>query len=254
MKYIKFLTLTASIALLSACQAVDGTLADLGVDQPVFESTAQIPPSEDLIGGGKCPRVRIVNELSALSEFTNMDRPREDQLISRAHVGTVDAACEYGPKSVTVDLQLAFESVLGPEARVTATDKPFFSYPFFVAVSEPGGEILAKEIFAAAMTFPPGQNRQTYTEKLRQIIPAPNQERGARYQVVVGFQLSEEQLKYNRRIIAQMEEARERAEKLERKNRKIIAPLTGGPAEAVPGAVDTQSLEAPASIMPPKKR
>lgn len=251
MKYYKYCMLALGAALLGSCQAVDGTLADLGVNEPVFESSAQIPESEALIGGGQCPRVKVVNELSALSEFTNMENPRENEMISRAHVAAVDSTCQYGPRSVTVDVQLAFESMLGPHGRVQSSDKPFFSYPFFIAVSEPNGEILAKEIFSASITFQPGENQQNYMEKLRQIIPVPNQARGGRYQVLVGFQLSDEQLRYNRGVIKGMKDA-ERS-----KSKSFLGPLkkkTDLQSSAILDAVDKEPLDGSPQILAPAKR
>ena len=122
------------------------------------------------------------------------------------------STCTYNDRSVTVDLKLAFDGNLGPKGRKTSKDKPFFSYPFFVAVTSPSGKILAKEIFAASMTYDAGQNEQIYFETLRQIIPTDNRSQGAGYKVMIGFQLAEKQLDYNRKIIEADRIAAEKAE------------------------------------------
>ncbi|MCK6418801.1 MAG: hypothetical protein L6Q57_07685 [Alphaproteobacteria bacterium] len=154
---------------------------------------------EDFVAGSDCPKVEAVPELAAYNEFRPVKNPFEDSLITSVNLTLVGAACTYNPKSVTMDLKLQFDGRLGPAQK--AENKEFFSIPFFVAVKEPGGNVLAKEVFAASLNYTPGSGRATYTENLRQIIPIANTARGPRYKVVVGFQLSPEQLAYNRAAI-----------------------------------------------------
>ena len=61
---------------------------------------------------------------------------------------------------------------------------------------------MAKEVFAVSMNFEPGETTRTHTEYLRQIIPIKSKETAFQYQVLVGFQLSPEQLAYNRAALA----------------------------------------------------
>ena len=98
-----------------------------------------------------------------------------------------------------------FAGTLGPQARAASGQKPFFSHPFFVAITSDNGDILAKEIFAASLTYPAGADSQTYTERLRQVIPIDNRDRGANYKVLVGFQLTPDQLAYNRKKLAEVQ-------------------------------------------------
>lgn len=241
-KFLPFLALAACAGLFSGCQVIDDTMADLGLDEPVFDSSRSIPPSEQLIEGGNCPAVKVADELSALSEFSSgefSNTPADQDLVSRVRVADLKSTCSYGPKSVTVDLAVTLEGTLGPAGRPVSGGKSYYSYPFFIAVSQPGGKILAKEVFAAPMTYPAGQMRQTYTEKLRQIIPVRNQGRGARYQVLVGFQLTDEQLAYNRRVIAQVLEAKRLEEEARRAQNPLLPSFMRGdtavpPVQAAP--------------------
>jgi len=152
-----------------------------------------------------CPAVDIVGELSSLSEFTNPQNPIEKNMISRVQISESSSLCEYTTKSVTVDLKLTFDGILGQQGRINSNDKPFFTYPFFIAVVSPSGKILAKEIFAASMTYDQGKDHQLYYESLRQIIPVKGKRNGARHKIMVGFQLSPEQLAYNRALLNQVQ-------------------------------------------------
>jgi hypothetical protein len=127
----------------------------------------------------------------------------ENRLITQVSIGLAGRACQYNLKSVTVDLKVNFDGRLG--AGSDPAQRAYFSLPFFVAVMEPGGNILAKEVFAATLAYPSGAQKQTYTENLRQIIPIANTARGPRYKVKIGFQLSPDQLKYNRAAIKRLQ-------------------------------------------------
>ena len=147
-----------------------------------------------------CPTVQIVDELSSLSEFTGSTRT-EPNLISRVNLNQVESSCAFIDGQIALDLRLAFEGALGPKAKKSSSDKPLFSYPFFVAVTNPSGVILAKEIFSASMTYERNEDSHTYFENMRQLIPISDRENAHRYKVMLGFQLSEEQLKYNRKYL-----------------------------------------------------
>ncbi len=202
MKELRFLALALCISLVSGCQAMDGLKQDISaLDLPSL--SLDNTPTAELTYEGTCPRVEAVEDLSSLSDFTDHERMSDANLISRAKIAKIDTSCSYDERAVTIDLKMVFTGLLGPNGRIRAGDKPYFSYPFFVAVASPGGEILAKEVFAASMTFPPGEDLQTYYENMRQIIPIESQDRGARYKILVGFQLNPDQLAFNRKYMKQ---------------------------------------------------
>ena len=60
-----------------------------------------------------------------------------------------------------------------------------------------GGE--ASEIFAIDLTFAGGQNFAAVVEELEQVIPLASPQDGRRYQVLLGFRLTRDQLQFNRR-------------------------------------------------------
>lgn len=200
MKFPKYLLLCLSAGTLAACQTADGFVADVaetfnvqGGSSPYAISDVEVAKSDN-----PCPRVRIVDELSSLSEFASPSNTSESNLISRVNLQQVESTCSFQKDQVSVDLKMAFESRLGEKAKVHATDQPFFSYPFFVAVTDPRGIIMAKEVFSASMTYLKGEQSHVYYENMRQLIPLEREENAKRHQILLGFQLNPAQLQYNR--------------------------------------------------------
>lgn len=203
MKSVRYLLLCAATLGLAACQTADGLVADVseafslnGGSSPYATSEVELAKSND-----PCPQVQIVDELSSFSEFDSPDATSEERLVSRVTLNQVESSCTIQGDQAIVDLKLAFLGSLGPKAKKNSNDKPFFSYPFFVAVTDPKGIIMAKEVFGASMTYERDEKTHDYFENLRQIIPVRTQDSAKRYKVLLGFQLDAKQLKYNRKYM-----------------------------------------------------
>ncbi len=210
--FIPATILATCLFTLSACETVEGIkndIADIDFSLDNFTTASSTEEEEhaEFLIDGNCPDVQIVQDLSRIYDFKNA---QPSNLASSAIMEEVQSTCAYGDRSVTVDLKLAINGSTGSN---TPQDKTFFSYPFFVAVTSDSGKILAKEIFAASMNYDAGQTAQTYHETLRQIIPADDRIQGSRYKVMVGFQLTEKQLAYNRQRMEEERLAAEQAEK-----------------------------------------
>ena len=208
MKHLRFFALSLCIVGLSACQTFDGVVKDFeSIKLPSIGNSTE-KSADELVYSGKCPSVEAVEELKSLSEFSDVSDQSDYNLVSSIKISNMQSACNYDERSVTIDLRMDFAGMLGPRG----TGSGSFSYPFFVAVTSANGDILAKEIFAAPITYGPGQTSQTYTEKMRQIIPIENRDRGSKYKILVGLQLTPDQLGYNRKKIAEAQLLREAEE------------------------------------------
>lgn len=186
------------ILFLPSCQPMEdlqGNIDDIQTGH--FEPDVQVQTSEKLLES-PCPPIEIVTDLSSISDFSDPLKMLQKNLISRVDMGNAQSTCQLSSNTATVDLKLAFKGVLGPKAKQKSSDKPFFSYPFFVAVTEPNGRIMAKEIFAASLSFGTDESEHAYYENLRQIIPIKSKKHAKRYKIMIGFQLSPEQLEFNR--------------------------------------------------------
>ncbi|MGB4056779.1 MAG: hypothetical protein WBK77_01705 [Alphaproteobacteria bacterium] len=243
--------LIACVLTLGACNTVDGLVEDVKFNDWFANSGRAASGSESLLADG-CPQTEIVAELGTLNEFTDNAKPGSKNLVSNAHIAKVDAKCAFSSQSVTLDLKLTIDGTLGPAGHKNA--KPSFTYPYFVAVTSPIGTILAKEVFTASLAYDAGMDNQTYTETMRQIIPIPNKDAAAKYKVLIGFQLTPEQLAYNRAVEAAEKAAAIEREKIQKAN--IAAAKKGAKQEAPSEAIivpDTITSGAPVNIAPTAK-
>jgi hypothetical protein len=114
-------------------------------------------------------------------------------VVSRGAVMDFRGSCQPDEAKVDVDFQLVLATERGP-----AFDGRDPTYQYFVAVTDREGQVLAKQVFEATMRFAEGQNRAGSVEELHQTIPLAQGRRPADYQVLVGFQLTPDQLAFNR--------------------------------------------------------
>jgi hypothetical protein len=140
-----------------------------------------------------CPRLGIVADTADLIRY----RPGgghdiTDQLFS-AQIGNVTGDCRVDKASANVDMKV---SIVGE--RGAALTAPQADVEYFVAVTGPGDQILAKETFRTRLDFA-GRNRTGVAEELAQRIPLPEGSDPGAYHILVGFQLTPEELADNRR-------------------------------------------------------
>lgn len=205
MKYAALLLMPLALLTLGGCNTIQTFGRDL-----TSSLNGQIPskqPHEILTAqgvhnsSGPCPTIQIIDELSSLSEFSPASSADPDNLVSQVSLSEVDSSCSLKSNVAMVDLKLAFQGRLGPKAKISSGDKPFFAYPFFLALTDLNGVVLAKEVFAASMTYERADNTHLYYEKLRQLIPVGSPDQAGQYKIMIGFQLDYDQLKYNRRTM-----------------------------------------------------
>lgn len=141
-----------------------------------------------------CPRVSILND--AARAVVYRDGPGRDliDVVHEGQIGEVGWSCKYSKTDVTVLAKIAFLAQRGP-----ASSQPEARLPFFVAVTDSGREILAKQVFQTVVAFPEGRSQAGVFEEIEEIIPLPDQTSGPEYEIIVGFQLTEEQLRHNRK-------------------------------------------------------
>ena len=74
-----------------------------------------------------------------------------------------------------------------------------FSFDYFVTILTPDGAVSAKEVFRTPVGFPSGVFRAGALESLTQTIPLESGADARGYSILIGFQLTEDQVEYNRR-------------------------------------------------------
>jgi len=143
-----------------------------------------------------CPPVRIDKAASTLTTFRpGGGRDLTDVALEAELVG-FQGACKYDDddSAVEVEVTLAFAASLGPGAQSRNQ-----TFQYFVAVPRYFPNPVGKKVFDAPLVFPDNTDRIRYVgEELRLRLPLDLGESGAAYPVYLGFQLTPEQLEYNR--------------------------------------------------------
>lgn len=173
----RLLALAALLLTLGACGSVD--------------KSKEPPP---------CPRVSILNDAAKMMRF----RPGQGRDITdvqlQAEVISYHGFCKYEPekKQMTVVLQIGIDAQLGPAAAGRNAD-----IAYFVAVPAFYPQPQAKQVMTVPLAFPENTNHVRYTdEELSVTIPLSDIKELGKYDVILGLQLTADEVDYNRRQAA----------------------------------------------------
>ncbi|MCB9959550.1 MAG: hypothetical protein H6843_13190 [Rhodospirillaceae bacterium] len=169
----------AAVLALSACGGDD-------TGPPPTESQIEVITRDEVF---TCPDVSVVADVSEIRRYAGAVRD-PSQLVAELSVGNFTGGCSYDEGSVRVILQVDFDAVRGPRY----TGEPV-AFEYFVAIVDQSERILAKEVFATAVEIESDAAVGRVTEELVQTIPLERRALGPTYQVLLGFQVSEAELR-----------------------------------------------------------
>ncbi len=136
----------------------------------------------------RCPQVAILRDLERVEDH-GRDAIDPSSLVAEAVMKKVEGECKYDEKGVNVIFDVKMEAAKGPRL---GSDQA--SFPFFASIVTPEDKVLAKEMMTATFAFPSGGKAAEKSESLRVFIPLEKEQDAFLYRVLVGFQLTEEQL------------------------------------------------------------
>jgi hypothetical protein len=138
-----------------------------------------------------CPAATTIPELQTLVRI--VPGPNGATVQSSGRVNTVTTSCDpEGDGGVVSYVDIAF-SGLRTTPAVSRLD-----LPYFVATADAEGNILGKEQYSIALTFDAAAPVTKASDSVTVHIPLKNAQLGNIYTLVVGFQLNQSQLDYNR--------------------------------------------------------
>ncbi|MGH9206870.1 MAG: hypothetical protein ACRD1G_09975 [Acidimicrobiales bacterium] len=141
-----------------------------------------------------CPRIAIVPDLKSIAKFGPGPGRDVQDIDYGARMLAATVSCSFDKKKGGLDVatKLGITALRGKPAirkgQVT----------YFVAVVDRRETILSKRDFVIDITFPTSQPRVEVTEEHDEFIPMPQTGTGAEYGILFGFQLTPEELQYNR--------------------------------------------------------
>ena len=142
---------------------------------------------------GPCPVAFALYEASRLVEFKGSES--FNNVGFTAEINKVRSLCRYyGDSPIHADLTMDISFGRGPAASGrTAT------YEYFVAVTRKDIEVINKKTFPITVTFPEGVDVVEVTETIADIVipRASENTSGANFEIIVGFELTPEQIAFN---------------------------------------------------------
>lgn len=143
---------------------------------------------------GPCPAAGALYDASRLVEVGQPER--HENVAFTGEIEGVRGFCRYVAKDpITMELDIDFAFGRGPKAEGDSK-----TYDYFVSVTRRDKGVLAKQDFKIDVKFPKGVSVIHRTEKIQGIVipRATPTVSGTNFEVLMGFELTPEQLAYNR--------------------------------------------------------
>jgi len=140
----------------------------------------------------KCPAAGVISGIDTVSRFDGHGTAYIN-LADRATLGEIKSDCSVDEAGVSITVSVSTIAELGPGAAGRT-----FDFPYFVAITDPHDKVVAKRVFTNSVTFKPNENRAGTRDTVTERVPLANPRQATRYHVVLGFQLTEDELAFNR--------------------------------------------------------
>jgi len=190
---------------LSACASRETPTVELpGGVNPENQQDTQAPPNffDRMIGNdqrqnvGPCPLMGVLYDTARVVKFNQPNVQRYANIEFTGEMQGVRGLCRYvdaDPITMNMEIEMAFGR--GPAAT---SDRQ--TYRYWVAVTRRGRAPIEKVYFDVDVRFPRGQQVVSVRERIDEIvIPRANAEvSGENFEILVGFELTPEQLQFNR--------------------------------------------------------
>lgn len=200
---LHILAAMAATVLLASCQTSGRTVELPGGVMPE-EERAERPPGfvDRMLGNdrrqnvGPCPLMGVLYDNARLVQFRDPGVERYANVAFTGEMQGIRGLCRYvdeDPIRMSIEVEMAF-------GRGPAATEERRTYRYWVAVARRGRAPIAKEFFDVDVRFARGENIVTRTEEIRTIeIPRANGEiSGENFEILVGFDLTPEQVQFNR--------------------------------------------------------
>jgi hypothetical protein len=139
-----------------------------------------------------CPRVEIVSDLSRLVKFRPGPTRDLNDVLYNARFDDVKTGCTYDKTGVSVEMTV---SLRGERGRAGLT-LPIADVTYFVAITDRNQNIVAKQTFTSQFTFP-DKGMAAINDDLTQRIPLAPTTPATDHTLILGFQLTPEEIDFN---------------------------------------------------------
>jgi len=201
MKLPTAVALTCVLAV-SACGSTHGRTVELPGGVAPTEAPHAPGFLDRMVGNdqrpnaGPCPLMGVLYDSSRLVNFAQPNNQRYANIAYTGEMQGVQGLCRYvgaDPITMNMEIQMAF-------GRGPASTSDRQTYRYWVAVTRRGRAPIEKAYFDVDVHWNRGEAVVTRTEQIERIvIPRANEEiSGENFEILVGFELTPEQLQFNR--------------------------------------------------------
>lgn len=143
-----------------------------------------------------CPTVGVLSDASSMRVFADgPGREQADTMYDLEFMRANLLECELKDNEMTVVIRFEATAKTGP--AVTSNK---YDYPYFVALLSPDGEVLSKTIRKGSFKFKSGGAEAFFAEEYDDIkFTVPDDKDGRGYEILIGFQLTREQIEFRRK-------------------------------------------------------
>lgn len=141
-----------------------------------------------------CPSGEVPREASKVTRFR--DGPGRDltDIVVEGEIYDILIQCKREKQTVAVDLQIGFSATRGPADRSRRAD-----FEYWVAIVDSQRNVLSREAGRVRFDFKDNRMKLNFvSDEMEPLIPFKDPKEAGNYYVVVGFQLTPEELAWNR--------------------------------------------------------
>jgi hypothetical protein len=142
---------------------------------------------------GKCPAVFILEDAKELTRFEPGPGRDITDILFEAEIVNFVGDCDYNEGEAEIELSVQIKVERGPANKVRQV-----AFDYFVAIPKFQSRSEGKSVFNVTGEFEGNRTLMLYQDDLDMTIPVKVTTDGAALEIILGFQLTPEELKFNR--------------------------------------------------------
>lgn len=142
-----------------------------------------------------CPSVSSIVDTSIGTNFKPNKPIDPANILYTVEITEVHGSCDVDKTAVnsSSDVSVSFRATRPPNGTAAS-----YKVPYFVAISQ-SDRILAKKVYTTEFQFEPGQTTATFSDTVQSAdVSAGKDKKTYDYLILVGLQLTKDQIDYNR--------------------------------------------------------
>ena len=147
---------------------------------------------------GLCPTAAVLATTSSLTVFRPGAPADPSGELYTVQMVNAKSGCDFDKDRFRTSskVELHFRATRAP-----SPDAAQYQVPYFVAVTQGGSRILAKRVFNLNVAFEAGEASKAFTDTIDSaVIKMAKGHKIGEYEILVGLQLTQEQLDYDRKM------------------------------------------------------